>query len=136
MESRLSGFKNVCFVGVVAYDKMPMYLSICDILILSNSWGPKNRNQFFGSPTKLFEYMSMGKAIVATNLGQVGEILEHENNALLCEPGNGDEIVKAIMRYAQDKDLRTKTGENARNTVQKKYTWLLNAKTAIAFIVN
>ena len=134
MQQRLSGFSNVYFSGVVSYDQMPRYLSVCDILILSNSWKPKSGSQFFGSPTKLFEYMSMGKAIVATNLGQVGDVLEHENTALLCEPGSSDDISSAIMRYVRDKDIRVKTGKNARKIAEEKYTWRLNAQTAIAFI--
>ena len=51
-------------------------------------------SEFFGSPTKLFEYMAMGKGIVASRLGQIGEVLADEETALLVEPGNARELSK------------------------------------------
>ena len=59
-----------------AVARAPSYLAACDILAsphVPNADG----TPFFGSPTKLFEYMAMGKCIVASDLDQVGEILEH-----------------------------------------------------------
>ena len=43
---------------------------------------------FFGSPTKIFEYMGLGKPIVASDLNQIGEVIEHERSGLLCPPGD------------------------------------------------
>ena len=69
---------KVFFPGYVDSEKIPEYLSICDILVsphVNNTDG----SEFFGSPTKLFEYMASGRAIVASNLAQLGSILTHKN---------------------------------------------------------
>ncbi|RME98424.1 MAG: glycosyltransferase, partial [Chloroflexi bacterium] len=86
---------------------------------------------FFGSPTKLFEYMAMGRAIVASNLGQIGEILHHEESALLTEPGNHDDIVQAVLRLAADPDLRLRLSLRARRDVMAEYTWQRNAERVL-----
>ena len=54
--------------GLVPQEDGPEHLAACDILAsphVPNADG----TPFFGSPTKLFEYMAMGKGIVASNLG-------------------------------------------------------------------
>ena len=51
-------------------------LAACDVLA-SPHMGNPDGTRFFGSPTKLFEYMAMGRAIVASDLEQIGEVLEH-----------------------------------------------------------
>ena len=63
------------FAGLVPQEEGASYLAACDVLVsphVPNADG----TPFFGSPTKLFEYMAMGKGIVASNLDQIGEVLE------------------------------------------------------------
>ena len=92
--------------------------------------------RFFGSPTKLFEYMSMGKAIVASDLEQIGTILktslrsddlpagdpqEQERRlALLCPPGDV-EALEGALRFIVGRPAWRKTlGANARAEVLAK----------------
>ena len=66
----------VCLTGIVPQKDAPKYLVASDILVsphIPNADG----SRFFGSPTKLFEYMAMGKAIIASDLEQIGEILKN-----------------------------------------------------------
>lgn len=128
MQNKLSSFSNVHFTGLVPFSEMPSYLNACDILVISNSWDPKFGKPFFGSPTKLFEYMSMGKAIVASRLEQIGEILKDGESALLCSPGSVNEMEIAIKRLIADKDLRKKLGTAARESVIMHHTWKMNAE--------
>ena len=86
---------------------------------------------FFGSPTKLFEYMAMGKGIVASNLAQIGEVLEHKKTAWLVKPGDVKDLADGILRLAQDKKLREELGKNARQKAIKNYTWEENVKRLI-----
>lgn len=103
------------------------YLAICDILVSPHCPQIDGR-EFFGSPTKLFEYMAMGKAIVASNLGQIGKVLEDGKTAILVEPGNVDALVNGILKLAKDKNLREKLGKSARKEVIKNYTWRQHTK--------
>ena len=67
--------------------------------------------------------MAMGKAIVASDLDQMGRILHDNKTALLSIPGNVESLSNAIVRLAVDSDLRSMLGANAREEVVKKYTW-------------
>jgi len=130
MEQKLSNYKNIIFKGLVSYDQIQYFLGVCDILVSPHCMMLENK-EFFGSPTKVFEYMAMGKGIVASNIGQIGRILEDNKTAILVEPGNVRQLVKAILRLVNDKDLRLKLGRNARIIVLKRYTWDRNIKRLI-----
>lgn len=113
---------NVVFTGVVKQNETPFYLAASEILVSPQIPNPDG-SPFFGSPTKLFEYMAAGKAIVASNLDQMGQILSDNETALLTTPGSAEEIADCIIRLAEDAKLRQTLGKNAREEAVQKYTW-------------
>jgi glycosyltransferase involved in cell wall biosynthesis len=127
-----SGYQeNVIFTGQIHQSEGPKYLAVCDILLSPHIKNPDG-SKFFGSPTKLFEYMAMGKAIVASKLDQIGEVLEHDNTAYLVEPGNKNQLADAMQLLIADSELRRKLGKNARAEVLKKYTWQKHVEKILA----
>lgn len=81
-----------------------------------------------GYPIKIFEYMAMGKAIVATRLKGVSGIVRHGINGLLVEPGDPLEMADAVLRIDENPDLRERLEVNARKA-SKKYDWkIINEK--------
>lgn len=108
--------------GMIEREMIKYYLAASDILVSPQVPNPDN-TPFFGSPTKLFEYMAMGKAIIASNLDQMGEILSNGHDALLFEAGNLEQLSNAILLLASDSTLRINLGAHARETVVKNYTW-------------
>jgi glycosyltransferase involved in cell wall biosynthesis len=121
---------RVIMKGAIPHEQVPRLLDACDILV-SPHVPLEAGAEFFGSPTKLFEYMAMGKGIVASRLGQIGEVLEHEQTALLVEPGNVVELSDALMRLAASRELRECLGAAARQTAVKRHTWKHNAQRVI-----
>lgn len=121
---------RVIMKGAVAHDDVPRLLDGCDLLVSPHV--PLDAGaEFFGSPTKLFEYMAMGKGIVASRLGQIGEVLEHEQTALLVEPGNVEELKDAIVRLSSSKELRESLGAAARRAAVERHTWKHNAQRVL-----
>jgi glycosyltransferase involved in cell wall biosynthesis len=121
---------RVIMLGAVPHDQVPRLLDACDVLVSPHV--PLDAGaEFFGSPTKLFEYMAMGRAIVASRLGQIGEVLEHERTALLVEPGNVGELAESITRLAASRELRERLGAAARQTAIERYTWKHNAQRVL-----
>ena len=114
------------FTGRVAHDEVPAYLDACQVLA-SPHVPMTDGSEFFGSPTKLFEYLAMGKSIVASRLGQVGEVIRDGENGLLVTPGDADGLAQAIEKLAADSELRERLGAAARETAIKSYTWRHNA---------
>ncbi len=113
---------RVTFAGLVPQEDAPSYLAACDILA-SPHVGNADGSPFFGSPTKLFEYMAMGKAIVASNLDQIGDVLSHGKTAWLVTPGDADDLAAGIVELARDSELRAALGKTARQEAVTKYTW-------------
>jgi glycosyltransferase involved in cell wall biosynthesis len=108
--------------GIVAQADGPGYLAACDILAsphVANADG----TPFFGSPTKLFEYMAMGKAIVASDLDQVGEILEHGRAAQMAIPGDVETLVEGLRELIDNPARREHLGAEARRLAVTRHSW-------------
>jgi glycosyltransferase involved in cell wall biosynthesis len=122
--------KRVFFTGLVQHSEVPAHLDAADILVSPHVPMPDGR-PFFGSPTKLFEYMAMAKGIVASDLDQLSRVLKHRHSAWLVEPGNAPELASAIILLARDPDLRKRLGENARESALAGHTWQHNANRVL-----
>lgn len=122
--------RRVIFTGAVAHECVPALLDACDILIAPHV-PLADGSAFFGSPTKIFEYMAMGKAIVASRLGQIGEVLSDEETALLVEPGNVAQLAAALVRVAESRELREELASNARDAAVRSHTWGQNARRVL-----
>lgn len=118
---------DVILTGQIPQSKNTEYLSLCDAFLSPHIPNPDG-TRFFGSPTKLFEYMACGKPVIASNLDQIGEILEHERTALLTVPGDIDHLVSTMIHLYENPQLQKTLGENAVQEVCKSYTWDVHVK--------
>lgn len=108
--------------GRIAQEDGPGHLAACDILAsphVPNADG----SAFFGSPTKLFEYLAMGRPVVASRLGQLGEVLEDQRTALLVKPGDAGSLAEALGRLVNDASLRARLGAAGRAQAEREHTW-------------
>jgi glycosyltransferase involved in cell wall biosynthesis/SAM-dependent methyltransferase len=95
-------------------------------------------SKFFGSPTKVFEYMAMAGGTIASDLEQIGRVLSpalriadlrrddvtvSDERAVLCTAGDADELAEAIVRLAARPDLWCALGRNSRQAVADHYSW-------------
>jgi glycosyltransferase involved in cell wall biosynthesis len=111
--------------GLVPQADGPRYLAACDILASPHVPNPDG-TPFFGSPTKLFEYMAMGKGIVASDLDQIGEVLdggEHGRAAVMVAPGDVDSLVAGLTTLVEDPARGEALGRAARHLVLERHTW-------------
>jgi glycosyltransferase involved in cell wall biosynthesis len=113
---------RVTFTGIVPQDEAPRYL-LCSDFFLSPHVPNPDGTPFFGSPTKLFEYMALGKGIIASNLDQLGEILRDGETAILVPPGDPSALVQAISKLYNDRELSDRLGNAARIDALDKHTW-------------
>lgn len=121
---------SMVFVKAVLHHEIPRYLAACDILA-SPHVNMADGSRFFGSPVKLFEYMAMGKPIVASGIEQLSDVLHNEVNALLVHPGDVNGIASAILRLSKDPALRKRLGKAARKRCLEAFTWKHNAQRFI-----
>jgi ubiquinone/menaquinone biosynthesis C-methylase UbiE/glycosyltransferase involved in cell wall biosynthesis len=128
---------RVISVGRVPQADGARLLKACDIYVSPHSSHMAD-SRFFGSPTKVFEYMAMGGGIVASDLEQIGVVLSpalrvedlradrvpvtHERS-VLCKPGDVDDFVEAVVLLSRRPDVARHLGCNARQAVADSYSW-------------
>lgn len=56
-------------------------------------------------PLKVFDALALGRPIITRDSPAIRELLEHEKNALLCPPGEGQALAAAILRLKEDPAL-------------------------------
>ena len=111
---------RVTFTGHLPPSAVAGQLARADIVALPNPASAISTHST--SPLKLFEYMAAGKAIVASRLPSLGEVLTDEVNALLVTPGDPDALAGGIRRLVNDPALRAGLGSAARDAVAE-YSW-------------
>jgi len=124
------GLTNVFFVGYVKPEAVPLYEMAADILVIPSPW-----SQFFAyftSPLKLFEYMAAGRAIVATDLPSVREILD-EKTAIIVKPGDPFDMARGILKALCDEEAADFIAANAKEKV-KNFTWEKRAQGIVDFM--
>jgi glycosyltransferase involved in cell wall biosynthesis len=114
----------VVLTGPVAREKMPDYIGAMDMCVLPDS-NP------FGSPMVLFEFMAMGKAVIAPNLPPIRDVLRHGQTGLIIERGDPAALRAAISMLAADRRLRARLGSEARRQVLARHTWEANARRVV-----
>jgi len=107
------------FTGAVAPDDVPAALGAMDVVVAPYP----QLDKFYFSPLKIFEYMAAGKPIVASAIGQIVDIIEHERTGLLVPAGDAAALAAALLRLRQDPQLAARLGKNAREEAEARHTW-------------
>lgn len=128
---------RVRMTGSVPQADGAQLLRACDIFVSPHKSHMVD-SRFFGSPTKIFEYMALAGGIVASDLEQIGEVLSPglraanleeggpdigDARAVLCTPGSVDEFVDAVAFLCRHADLCARLGNNARRAAASEFTW-------------
>ncbi|MGQ7791826.1 glycosyltransferase family 4 protein [Faunimonas sp. B44] len=90
-------------------------------------------NHLDAQPNKMFEYMSAGIPVIASDFPLWREIVEGNDCGLLVDPIDPATIAEAIDRLVGDPELARRMGENGRRAVTERYNWQAEEKKLIAF---
>ena len=72
---------------------------------------------------KMFEYMSAGIPVIASNFQSWKKVIDKHNCGICVDPENPDEIVKAIKFLLENDRIAKEMGENGRKAVESIYNW-------------
>jgi glycosyltransferase involved in cell wall biosynthesis len=67
--------------------------------------------------------MAAGLPVVADDVGQAREYIEHLSSGYLVPVGNGDAFVAGVLRLLRDEELRHRLGRHARKRVVEEFAW-------------
>ena len=111
--------RRVHFTGAVPPHTIPGLLAGMDVAVAP--YPPLAR--FYLSPIKIFEFMAAGLPVVASGIGQIAEVIEHNVNGVLVPPGNAAALASALTRLETDPKWRRTLGAASRQTVAARHTW-------------
>ena len=110
---------SVFLPGPIAHERIPGVLGAMDVLVAPYPV----MDSFYFSPLKLYEYMAAGKAIVASAIGQIDDIIRDGVSGLLIPPGDSHRLAECIMRLRSDSALCQRLGNEARRTAFAGHGW-------------
>ncbi|PPQ38174.1 glycosyltransferase family 4 protein [Rhodopila globiformis] len=112
--------------GIVGRDDVARMTAAFDIAVLPGLTP-------YSSPLKLFEYLQLGRAIVAPDTANIREVLTDGKDALLFDAAQDGALEDALLRLCGDAALRQRLGEQAKRTItEKSLTWDRNAERVVA----
>ena len=120
--------ERVLFLPWVSKSEIAAYLLAFDILLI-----PAAGAQIGNSPTKMFEYLTAGRPIVAANTQAISEVLINGRNALLVDYKNPVSWKEAILKILNNQDLASALVDNAKKD-SPKYSWKNRGNEIFSFI--
>lgn len=86
----------------------------------------------YASPMKIFEYLAMGKPVVAPRQPNLEEILTEGRNARFFRPGDREDLARVAAELLRDREaLRRMSGEARRTVFERGFLWSANARRAV-----
>lgn len=108
--------------GIVQRNEVPGLVALFDVAL-------QPAVVDYASPLKLFEYMAMGKAILAPAAKNIEEVLTSGEDALLFDRNDAASFDKNLAALVENETLRQRLGQAARATLEREdYTWAGNAR--------
>ena len=95
--------------GRIPPERMGDYLRLFDIVVYPSLFSE-------GCPISMLEAMALGRAVIASRVAAIPEIVRDRENGLLVEPGSSSEIASAVLELVRDPALAARLGEGARRT--------------------
>lgn len=91
---------------------------------------------FYFSPLKVMEYMAAGRAVVASRIGDIDGLVEHNVTGLLCAPGDIDALADTLAALLCDPAARNRLGRAGRAHAVDNLGWTSVAKKTLALVGN
>lgn len=121
------GLANIHFIGRVSPAEAAAYSNQFAIALVPNQRKVAGVNGTgigeWTSPLKLFEYMALGKPILASRIPVLEEVLVDGKNCLLCDPTDINDWVAKTNRLLTDAVYSNQLGSRARRDFEKNYSW-------------
>jgi glycosyltransferase involved in cell wall biosynthesis len=130
-KQRWGSSANIRIVGHVTHDRVPLWQSAADVLVLPNS-AKEEISVHYTSPMKLFEYMASARPIVASDLPSIREVLP-EGVGYFAIPDDPASLAEQVKSALSDGSAGER-GRRAREIVAE-FTWDKRARRILTLLV-
>jgi glycosyltransferase involved in cell wall biosynthesis len=118
---------RVTFTGALPLEEVPAWVRGMDIAVAP--YPPLER--FYFSPLKILDAMACGVANVASNIGQIPELLTERETGLLVPPGDVNALAGALRRLADDAPLRQRLARAGLCQARERHAWTSRAEEIV-----
>ena len=129
--ARRLALDNVQIPGWVPYELVPSYLDRADVCLGIFGTTAKAARVI---PGKVYEALSMGKAVITADSPAIRELLTDGENAILCRRGDPDALASAIRRLYEDRDLLEQIAEGGGRVFREQASVELVGRSASAVL--
>jgi len=112
---------KVNFTGKISSDKLNKYYSACDCFVLPAVVDSEGNTEGLG--VVLIEALSFRKPVVASALGGIVDVINHEKTGLLVPEKDSPALAAAITRVLTDEELARRLGEEGFRFVREYFNW-------------
>ena len=119
IEGWLSDPSKVIRTGSLPYDRLFDYLSSCDICWLPLCDNSANQGRW---PLKLNDYLTVGRSVVATDVGDLREVILRYQVGLITENDSAD-FARKTLELLEQAPLREELGRKARVAAETVFSW-------------
>lgn len=119
------------FTGVLSRNLIPGYLCNAEVLVLSR---PRSIVADAGFPSKVTEYLSTGKPVVVTRVGEIPLYLTDNVNAFLAEPDNVDDFANKMDSVLTNYQSSLKVGIKGKELVASTFNYRYQSRRIIEFL--
>ena len=124
------GWEKVNYLGHVKREEIMEILKTSKLGLVTLH---PTRSYVESLPIKMFEYMSAGLPVIASNFPEWKDIINETNCGICVDPLNPNEIANAIETILSNPLKANLMGENGKEAFYKKYNWLIEEEKLIAF---
>jgi len=117
---RLGIDSRTIFAGPVAHREVNRCYSVCDVLVYPRK---SMRLTELVTPLKPLEAMAAGKAVIASDVGGLRELIRDRETGMLFPAGNVDALAEVLRQVVRRADLRSTLGDAARHHVCAEREW-------------
>ena len=126
--ARSRGLTNLRFVDQQPREKIPAYICASDACLVL-----LKKSEIFKTviPSKMLEFMACARPVILGVQGQAQQILENAQAGICIEPENSSALAQAVLRLADNEQLRETLGRNGRRHVLQNFS---RRQSATAYI--
>lgn len=113
--------EQVKFIGRVPWQEVPQYIAGCDLGYSGQI--QLQMGKMYLSPMKLYEYMSMGKPVIASAFEDAQRLVIEGETGFLFQPGNKNALKQALVKAVVAQDQLPSMGQKARQQIEAEHSW-------------
>ena len=113
--------EQVKFIGRVPWQEVPQYIAGCDIGYSGQI--QLQMGKMYLSPMKLYEYMSMGKPVIASAFEDAQRLVIEGETGFLFQPGDKQTLKQALITAFDAQDRLLSMGQQARQQIEAEHSW-------------